>query len=228
MVGGKPTDRGSSEIESAGASGHRDERSQDPQPARHVADLGRGLGVDAGVHESLEPYPLLVDHPERRVSRARQLGRRLASFRSRSSSESSELIAIPASMTSRRRSGSSTPGIIVRRARSLQLCSRRGLPLVEGHNAGVARCAGRSPRQCRCVGGPAWFRRRPTFAGIHRKSDGRFGRLRVVGRFPSITGPSPFRKSRTFRTDGLAEPCSIRPATCLGMPPAGFEPALPP
>ena len=57
--------------------GVADQHSEDPASARHVADRGISLGVDARRHEALEGYPRLVDHAERCVARAGQLRCRL-------------------------------------------------------------------------------------------------------------------------------------------------------
>ena len=82
-----------------------DQRAEDAATARKVADPRRGLGVDAGVDEALEPRPGL-GRSRRAPRSARRSGAAAvsASFCSRSSSESSELSAMPASTSPRRRS----------------------------------------------------------------------------------------------------------------------------
>ena len=54
-----------------------DQHPENPAAARHRADLGAGVGVDAVREELLQLRAARVDHAERRVARARQLGRRL-------------------------------------------------------------------------------------------------------------------------------------------------------
>ena len=54
-----------------------DQHAEDAAAARQGADLGACVGVDAVRDELLEFRPARVDHPERRVAGARQLGRRL-------------------------------------------------------------------------------------------------------------------------------------------------------
>ena len=51
-----------------------DQGAEDAAAAREVTDLGHRLGVDPGVDEALEPSSRLVDHAERRVAGAGQLG----------------------------------------------------------------------------------------------------------------------------------------------------------
>ena len=76
--GGKPTERGSSLIDSnRSGRASRDQGAEDAAPAREVTDLGHGLVVDAGVDEALEPRPRRVDHAERGVAGAGQCGGRL-------------------------------------------------------------------------------------------------------------------------------------------------------
>jgi len=50
-----------------------DEHPEDPVAARQVADRPVGLGVDAAREEALELLTTLVENPQRRVARARQL-----------------------------------------------------------------------------------------------------------------------------------------------------------
>ena len=51
-----------------------DQHAEDAAAAREVADRGLRLGVDAGGQEALELRAARVDHAERRVARAGQLG----------------------------------------------------------------------------------------------------------------------------------------------------------
>ena len=51
-----------------------DQHTEDASPTRQIADRGVRLGVDSRGHEALEPFPRAVDDPERRVTRAGELG----------------------------------------------------------------------------------------------------------------------------------------------------------
>ena len=76
--GGKPTERGSSrEIVQPQRLRVADQDAEDPAAARQVADRGVRLGVDSGGDEALERRAAPVDHAQRRVARAGQLGGRL-------------------------------------------------------------------------------------------------------------------------------------------------------
>ena len=81
-----------------------DERAENPAAARQVADRRVRLGVDAGGEEALELRAAGVDHAERAV-RAPVSSAASSTMRCSSvSRESSELSAIPASRSARRRS----------------------------------------------------------------------------------------------------------------------------
>ena len=54
-----------------------DQHTEDPAPARQVADGGDGLRIEPRRHEALELRPVRIDDAERGVPGAGQLGRRL-------------------------------------------------------------------------------------------------------------------------------------------------------
>jgi hypothetical protein len=78
-VVGRKTDRARvlAEIVEPQRYGLVDQNAEDAAAARRIADRCPSLVVDARGEEPLEPRSGGVDHPERRVACARQLGGRL-------------------------------------------------------------------------------------------------------------------------------------------------------